>query len=51
MKTDAAEAPGSRFWLSGAGLEVVLHQGEDLLGRAPEAHVRIASRRHPSGAA
>ena len=34
---------GSRFWLTGAGLEFVLRQGENLLGRAPDAHVRIES--------
>ena len=34
---------GSRFWISGAGLEVVLRQGENLLGRSPDSHVRIDS--------
>jgi DNA-binding winged helix-turn-helix (wHTH) protein len=41
---------GSRFWLTGAGVELVLRQGENLIGRAPEAHIRIespkVSRRH-----
>jgi len=36
-------AGGSRFWLTGAGLELVLRQGENLLGRAPDAHIRIES--------
>lgn len=34
---------GSRFWLTGAGLELVLRQGENLLGRASDAHIRIES--------
>jgi DNA-binding winged helix-turn-helix (wHTH) protein len=34
---------GSRFWLSGAGVERVLRQGENLIGRSPEAHIRIES--------
>jgi hypothetical protein len=33
----------SRFWLTGAGVELVLRQGENLIGRSPEAHVRIDS--------
>jgi len=37
------KAGGSRFWLTGAGLELVLRQGENLIGRAPDAHVRIES--------
>ncbi len=41
---------GSRFWLTGAGIELVLRQGENLIGRVPEAHIRIespkVSRRH-----
>jgi hypothetical protein len=34
---------GSRFWLSGAGVECILCQGENVIGRAPEAHIRIDS--------
>jgi DNA-binding winged helix-turn-helix (wHTH) protein len=34
---------GSRFWLSGAGLEIVLREGENILGRSPDAQVRIDS--------
>jgi DNA-binding winged helix-turn-helix (wHTH) protein len=33
----------SRFWLTGGGVELVLRQGENLIGRAPDAHVRIDS--------
>ena len=48
--TDRIRPGGSRFWLTGAGVELVLRQGENLIGRAPEAHVRIespkVSRRH-----
>ena len=48
--TDRVRPGGSRFWLTGAGVELVLRQGENLIGRAPEAHIRIespkVSRRH-----
>ena len=37
------KAGSSRFWLTGAGLELVLRQGENFIGRAPDAHVRIES--------
>jgi DNA-binding winged helix-turn-helix (wHTH) protein len=41
---------GSRFWLTGAGFELVLRQGLNLIGRAPDAEIRIespkVSRRH-----
>ena len=47
---DRVRPGGSRFWLTGAGIELVLRQGENLIGRAPEAHIRIespkVSRRH-----
>jgi DNA-binding winged helix-turn-helix (wHTH) protein len=47
---DRVRAGGSRFWLTGAGVELVLRQGENLIGRAPDAHIRIespkVSRRH-----
>jgi DNA-binding winged helix-turn-helix (wHTH) protein len=47
---DRVRPGGSRFWLTGAGVELVLRQGENLIGRAPEAHIRIespkVSRRH-----
>ncbi len=33
----------SRFWLTGAGLEFVLQQGENLVGRSADAQVRIDS--------
>lgn len=50
IATNKVMGENSRFWLSGAGLEIVLPEGESLLGRAPEAHVRIespkVSRRH-----
>jgi DNA-binding winged helix-turn-helix (wHTH) protein len=40
----------SRFWLTGAGLELMLRQGINLIGRAADAEVRIespkVSRRH-----
>lgn len=40
----------SRFWLTGAGLELLLRQGINLIGRAPDAEIRIESpkisRRH-----
>ena len=43
-------AEASRFWLTGAGLELVLRQGINLIGRAPDAEIRIespkVSRRH-----
>jgi DNA-binding winged helix-turn-helix (wHTH) protein len=41
--TDRVRPGGSRFWLVGAGVELVLRQGENLIGRAPESHVRIES--------
>lgn len=37
------QAEVSRFWLTGAGVELVLRQGENLIGRSPEAFVRIDS--------
>jgi DNA-binding winged helix-turn-helix (wHTH) protein len=40
---DRVRPGGSRFWLIGAGVELVLRQGENLIGRAPESHVRIES--------
>jgi len=47
---DTVRPGGSRFWLTGAGVELVLRQGENLIGRVPEAHIRIespkVSRRH-----
>ena len=47
---DDVNAGTSRFWLTGAGMETVLRHGENLIGRAPEAHIRIespkVSRRH-----
>jgi len=50
IATNPVKGRNSRFWLSGAGLEIVLHEGENLLGRAPEAHIQIespkVSRRH-----
>ena len=42
-KAGQVKAGGSRFWLTGAGLELVLRQGENLIGRAPDAYVRIES--------
>jgi len=49
-RTDDVNAEASRFWLTGAGMETVLRHGENLIGRAPEAHIRIespkVSRRH-----
>ncbi len=33
----------SRFWITGAGVELVLQQGENLIGRSPVAFVRIDS--------
>jgi DNA-binding winged helix-turn-helix (wHTH) protein len=49
-EVDSEKPEGSRFWLTGAGLELVLRQGMNLIGRAPEAEVRIespkVSRRH-----
>jgi DNA-binding winged helix-turn-helix (wHTH) protein len=43
-------AEASRFWLAGAGLELMLRQGINLIGRAPDAEIRIESpkisRRH-----
>ncbi len=49
-EADRMRAGGSRIWLTGAGVELVLRQGENLIGRAPEAHIRIespkVSRRH-----
>jgi len=40
----------SRFWLTGAGVELMLRQGINLIGRAPDAEIRIESpkisRRH-----
>jgi pSer/pThr/pTyr-binding forkhead associated (FHA) protein len=50
LDRNAVRPGGSRFWLTGAGVELVLRQGENLIGRAPEAHIRIespkVSRRH-----
>jgi hypothetical protein len=50
LDRDRVRPGGSRFWLTGAGIELVLRQGENLIGRAPEAHIRIespkVSRRH-----
>jgi DNA-binding winged helix-turn-helix (wHTH) protein len=43
LDTDRVRSGGSRFWLTGAGIELVLRQGENLIGRAPEAHIRIES--------
>ena len=47
---DDMRAEASRFWLMGAGLELVLRQGINLIGRAPDAEIRIespkVSRRH-----
>lgn len=47
---DRVQSGGSVFWLTGAGVELVLHQGENLIGRVPDAHIRIKSpkisRRH-----
>ncbi len=43
-------AEASRFWLTGAGVELMLRQGINLIGRAPDAEIRIespkVSRRH-----
>ena len=41
VSTNQAEA--SRYWLTGAGVELVLQQGENLIGRSPVACVRIDS--------
>jgi DNA-binding winged helix-turn-helix (wHTH) protein len=38
-----SQAEPSRFWLTGAGVELILQQGENLIGRAPDAYVRIDS--------
>jgi len=38
-------AEPSRFWLMGRGLQFVLVHGENIVGRAEEAHVRIPSNR------
>jgi len=50
VDTDRVDQGGSRFWLDGAGAKFMLRQGENVIGRAPEAHVRIdspkVSRRH-----
>ena len=50
LDADRVRPGGSRFWLTGAGIELVLRQGENLIGRVPEAHIRIespkVSRRH-----
>ena len=50
LDRDPVRPGGSRFWLVGAGVELVLRQGENLIGRVPEAHIRIespkVSRRH-----
>jgi DNA-binding winged helix-turn-helix (wHTH) protein len=43
LDRDRVRPGGSRFWLSGAGIELVLRQGENLIGRAPDAHIRIES--------
>jgi DNA-binding winged helix-turn-helix (wHTH) protein len=43
LDADCVRPGGSRFWLTGAGIELVLRQGENLVGRAPEAHIRIES--------
>lgn len=49
-ETDDMRAEASRFLLTGAGLETILRQGVNLIGRAPEADIRIesskVSRRH-----
>ncbi len=37
------QVEGSRFWLTGAGVELILHQGENLIGRGTDARVRIDS--------
>jgi hypothetical protein len=37
------EGSGSRIWLLGKDLESILEPGENLIGRAPDAHVRIQS--------
>jgi len=37
------QAEASRFWLTGSGVELVLQQGENLIGRASDAQVRIDS--------
>jgi DNA-binding winged helix-turn-helix (wHTH) protein len=46
----APNSSASRFWLIGEDLEFVLSQGENIVGRAPDADVRIVmpkvSRRH-----
>jgi DNA-binding winged helix-turn-helix (wHTH) protein len=50
LDVDRVQPAGSRLWLIGAGVDLVLHQGENLIGRAPDAHVWIKSpkisRRH-----
>jgi DNA-binding winged helix-turn-helix (wHTH) protein len=50
IDADRVQPSGSVFWLTGAGVELVLRQGENLIGRAPDAYVRIKSpkisRRH-----
>jgi len=38
-----ASIEASRFWLTGAGLELMLRQGINLIGRAPDADFRIPS--------
>ena len=48
MSTDEgkdAHTEGSHFWLTGAGLELELLQGENIIGRSPDAYVRIESPR------
>jgi DNA-binding winged helix-turn-helix (wHTH) protein len=43
LENDRDKFGRSRFWLSGAGVERILCQGENVIGRAPEAHIRIES--------
>ncbi len=40
-----ANTEGSHFWLTGAGLEFELLQGENVIGRSPDAYIRIESPR------
>jgi len=41
--TSVRDRDGFRIWLLGKDLEAVLEPGENLIGRAPDAHVRIRS--------
>ncbi len=43
LQTGSEKTGSSHFWLTGAGLEFALRQGENLIGRAPDAHIRIQS--------